>query len=319
MEIMKARTQPELMTVLKCLDKRMVLPVKNKQHIVSMEKGYEGEKRFDSLLEKSVQAEVLVLNDLLLSISDQSVQIDSLVITPETAYLYEIKNYRGDYQMKDRQLLTLSGKEIGNPLTQLTRTTSLLRQLFHQWQTDLTVEGAVIYVNPTFTLYHASPKDPLILPNQIQAHFSKLDSQRVALNRNHRYLAERLLSKHRTDANFHQLIPDYDYQSLKKGITCVVCGSFDMEFTQRMGTCKSCHSKRTKEETVVQNIEEFRLLFPELKITRNIIHEWCGEKVSKERISFILSKKYTKKNHTTGAYYEWKESSLDDSLTNKRL
>ncbi|MER2064603.1 MAG: nuclease-related domain-containing protein, partial [Alkalibacterium sp.] len=119
METIKSRMQPELMKLLKCLDKRMALPVKNKQHILSMEKGYEGERRFDSLLEKSIHTDVLVLNDLLLKISDQSVQIDALVITAETAYLYEIKNYKGDYQMKDRQLLTLTGKEIGNPLTQL--------------------------------------------------------------------------------------------------------------------------------------------------------------------------------------------------------
>ncbi|MDZ7834555.1 MAG: nuclease-related domain-containing protein [Alkalibacterium sp.] len=109
METVKARTQPELLTLLKHLDKRMALPVKARQHIISMEKGYEGEKRFDSLLETFVEAEVLVLNDLLLTISDQSVQIDSLVITPETAYLYEIKNYKGDYQMKDRPAADADG------------------------------------------------------------------------------------------------------------------------------------------------------------------------------------------------------------------
>ncbi|SFC70512.1 Nuclease-related domain-containing protein [Alkalibacterium subtropicum] len=303
METVKARTQPELLKILKILDKRMALPVKHKQHILSMEKGYEGEKLFDSLLETYLEAEVLVLNDLLLKVNDQSAQIDSLVITPETVYLYEIKNYRGDYQMKDRQLLTLSGKEIGNPLTQLTRTTSLLRQLFHQWHADLAVEGAVLYVNPTFTLYHASPKDPLILPTQISRHLKKLDSQRVALNRNHRYLADRLLSKHRTDANFHQLIPQYDYQSLRKGITCLACGSFDIQLKQRMSYCEKCEYSCSTDDMILEQIKEFKLLFPQEKVTVKKINDWCGSSVTRRRIPRILGQYYSKTGLSTGTHY----------------
>jgi len=184
-----------------------------------MEKGYDGEIFFDKRVIERVEADALVLNDLQLTISDQSVQIDSLIITPEIVYLYEIKNYKGDYQMSEGQLMTLTGKEIGNPLTQLTRTTSLLRQLFQQWHVSLAVEGAVTYVNPTFTLYHARPKDPIILPNQLQAHFSKLNSQRKSLSRSQRYLAERLLFEHRNEKDFLKLIPEYDYENLKKGIS----------------------------------------------------------------------------------------------------
>lgn len=303
METVKTRTQPELMTLLKCLDKRMALPVKNKQHIISMEKGYDGERRFDSLLSESVQTDILVLNDLLLKISDQSVQIDALVITADTAYVYEIKNYKGDYQMKDRQLLTLTGKEIGNPLTQLTRTISLLRQLFQQWHADLAVKGSVIYVNPTFALYHASPKDPLILPNQIQAHFSKLDSQRMALTSRHRYLADRLLLEHRTDANFHQLIPAYDYHSLKKGITCGACGSFDIQLNQRKSYCEKCKSCYSTDELILKQIKEFKLLFPQEKVTVKKISDWCGNSVTRRRIPRLLGKHYRKTGLSTGTHY----------------
>ena len=303
METVKKRTQPELLTILKHLDKRMTLPAKNRQHIVSMDKGYEGEKAFDAMLRESVQADILVLNDLLLSISDQSVQIDSLVITPETAYLYEIKNYKGDYQIKDRQLLTLTGKEVGNPLTQLTRTTSLFRQLFQQWQADLTVKGAVIYVNPTFTLYHASPKDPLILPNQIQAHFSKLDSQRMVLTSNHRFIADRLLSEHRHDANFQKLIPDYDFSTLRKGITCGECGSFDIKMNQRMSECTKCKYSYSTDDLILEQIKEFKLLFPQEKVTVKKISDWCGNSVTRRRIPRILGQHYSKTGLSTGTHY----------------
>lgn len=70
MEIIKVRKQPELLTALLSLDKRMTLPVQEKQHIVNMEKGYLGEKFFDSMVEKLVDTDVIVLNDLLLRINE---------------------------------------------------------------------------------------------------------------------------------------------------------------------------------------------------------------------------------------------------------
>ncbi|OJF92904.1 nuclease-related domain-containing protein [Alkalibacterium sp. 20] len=304
MEIVKSRIRPELLTALNVLDKRMALPVKEKPHIINMEKGYKGEELFDSLIKEYVRADVLFLNDLLLTISEQTVQIDSLILTADTVFLYEIKNYKDDYQMKSGQLLTLTGQEIGDPLTQLKRTTSLLRQLFQQWSINIIVEAAVVYVNSTFTLYHACPEDRIILPNQIPGHFTKINRQRLTLTKKRRYLAERLLSEHKLVVPYQKQLPDYDYQILKKGITCSNCGSFDIQFTQRTCYCEDCNNRNSKKETIVSNVEEFRLLFPSLKITRNIIHDWCGEGVSKDRVSRILFKHYHKTGQTLGTFYE---------------
>ncbi len=304
MEIIKVRKQPELLTALLSLDKRMTLPVQEKQHIVNMEKGYLGEKLFDSMVEKLVDTDVIVLNDLLLRISEQSVQIDSLILTSETAYLYEIKNYKGDYQMRSGHLLTLTGQEIGNPLTQLKRTASLLRQLFQQWKVTMLVEPAVIYVNPGFSLYHASPEDPIILPNQMTAHFIKVNRQRQSLAKKHRYLAERLLSEHRIDVPFQKQLPAYDCCSLRKGITCGKCDSFDIELGQRMTRCTKCTHSLSTNKIIVEQVEEFKLLFPNMKMTTKLMHEWCGKSIPKDRITRVLSENYNKRGKTLGSFYE---------------
>lgn len=304
MEIVKARTQPELLKALNHLDKRMTLSVLNKQHIMSMEKGYEGEKQFDSLVKEIVEADVLVLNDLLLTISEQTVQIDSLIVTAETAYLYEIKNYKGDYQMRSGQLLTLTGQEIGNPITQLKRTASLLRQLFQQWNTNITVEASVVYVNATFGLYHARPEDAIIMPNQIRGHLKKIDRQRVTLPKKQRYLAERLLSEHKKTVPFQKQLPDYDYHELKKGLTCNGCGSFDIRLNQRTAKCPNCNYSLSADEIIIEQIEEFKLLFPDEKMNVKNVTEWCGDSVSRRRIPRVLGKYYKKAGSSRATYYK---------------
>ncbi|WP_138919056.1 nuclease-related domain-containing protein [Ornithinibacillus scapharcae] len=55
-------------------------------------------------------------NDLLLQVSNQTFQIDSLVIA-DKIYVYEIKNYQGDFYYDNDRLYNRSNFEISNPLT----------------------------------------------------------------------------------------------------------------------------------------------------------------------------------------------------------
>src|ERR1700748_3760767 len=92
----KSRTKSAELLILKSLNIRMNLSEKDKQHYFNLEKGYKGEVLFDSLTEK-LHCECFILNDLLLNLNNSTFQIDSLIISPEAIYLFEVKNYEGDY------------------------------------------------------------------------------------------------------------------------------------------------------------------------------------------------------------------------------
>src|SRR5690625_5694810 len=92
----KQRKKPYELKVLEYLDTRMLLSRKERQYYFSLKKGYEGEVLFDSLTEK-LQCECFILNDLLLNSNNNTFQIDSLIITSDTIYLFEVKNHAGDY------------------------------------------------------------------------------------------------------------------------------------------------------------------------------------------------------------------------------
>jgi hypothetical protein len=104
-------------------------------------------------------------------------------------------------------------------------------------------------------------------------------------------LADKLISLHIKDSPF-KLLPSYDYDQLRKGITCVKCTSFSISVEGRRCVCKECGHEEVVATDVIRNVKEFKLLFPNRKITTNVIHEWCKVVKSKKRIRRILEENF---------------------------
>jgi hypothetical protein len=102
-------------------------------------------------------------------------------------------------------------------------------------------------------------------------------------------LADKLISLHIKDSPFKQL-PSFEYDQLQKGITCVNCNLLSISVEGRKCVCKECGHEEVVANAVMRNVEEFRLLFPNRKITTNVIHEWCKVVKSKKWIRRILEK-----------------------------
>ncbi|HAF0292697.1 TPA: NERD domain-containing protein, partial [Salmonella enterica subsp. enterica serovar Typhimurium var. 5-] len=80
----------------------------------------------------ALEPEHLILNDLLLEVNGSLFQVDSLVIFQDMIYLIDVKNHEGDYYYDSSgKLWTIFGKEVKDPLLQLKRSESLMRQLLH--------------------------------------------------------------------------------------------------------------------------------------------------------------------------------------------
>src|SRR5690625_749970 len=113
--VLKTRAKPKELLVMKALEARMDLSIKQKQYFQALERGYDGEVLFDSLIEK-LECECIILNDLLLNFNNTTFQIDSLIITSNKIYIFEIKNYEGDYLYEADSLFTINKKEIINQI-----------------------------------------------------------------------------------------------------------------------------------------------------------------------------------------------------------
>lgn len=296
--IYKSRMEPEELLILEALNRRMNLSEKDKQTYLSLRKGYDGETLFDSMTEK-LECDCLILNDLLLKHNNTVFQIDSLVITQDKIYLCEIKNYEGDFYYENDRLYVITKSEITNPLNQLSRTETLLRQLLQSLGYQTPIHAKVIFINPQFTLYEAPLDKPFILPPQLKRYLRSIDHTSSKLSEKQRMLAKKLVSLHLEESPY-QILPDYRYDELRKGISCDRCESFSILIEGKRCVCRDCDHEEKISEALLRSMKEFKLLFPKSKISTNELYYWCNEAVSKER-----TRRFLKNNLNMVGIHQW--------------
>lgn len=287
--ILKYRHESDELKMMNLLQCRMEFTEKEKQRHFKLRKGYEGEVKYDEWME-SLEIEHLTLNDLLLEMNDTTFQIDSSVIVQDALLHFEVKNSEGDYYYEDELLKKMNGTEIKDPLLQLERSTSLLRQLLNSLGFHLEIKSYIVFINPEFTLYQAPKNAPIILPSQLNRFMKKLNKKHSRLNNMHKKLAEKLLALHKVD-NPYQRLPKYTYEQLTKGVICVKCHQFIEKIIKKEFMCSYCGTQEKVETAVIRSIGEIQLLFPEKKITTTEVYDWCNGVLSRKTIRHVL------KNH----------------------
>ena len=300
----KPRLVSEELKILRSLNDRMILSEKEANHLWYLEKGYAGEQMFDEWSEK-LSNNCLILNDLLLEFSTNTFQIDSLLISEGTIYLFEVKNYEGDYIVEKERWYSTSNNEIKNPLPQLERSEALLRRYLHGLGYTFTIEPYLIFINPNFTLYQAPFNKSIIFPTQLNSFLTKINAKISSAKPNGRHakIAQLLIDAHQTKSRYTH-IPDYSYEELKKGITCARCHKFIANFKGKgLFLVCICGSIENTQSAILRSVAEFNLLFPDRKITTKVIMEWCGIFKCPKTIQKILSKNFKRVDHGKSSYY----------------
>ncbi|KAB2329253.1 NERD domain-containing protein [Cytobacillus depressus] len=285
---LKPRAVSNELEILRSLNIRMNLPAKDRKHYLNLEKGYQGEAIFDQLTAK-LQCDVYILNDLCFEFNRSVFQIDTLIISQNTIFPIEIKNYEGDYHYDPEVFRRVSSNyEITNPLDQLKRSMTLLRSLLKFHGIHQPIEGYVTFVNPEFTLYQAPLNTSMILPTQLNRFNKTLNEMTSKLSNQHKKLADLLISLHQTESPYTRL-PTYNYEHLKKGISCISCYSYEVAvIAEKKIVCDKCSCVEDVNSAVLRNVEELKTLFPDKKLTTTRVHEWCKVIKSKKTIRRIL-------------------------------
>lgn len=297
--IIREREEPFELKILRLLNPRMTLP--DKQHFSNLEKGYEGELQLDVWLE-DLSTECLIVNELLLKHKQQLFQIDTLLIFSNKIYLFNVKYYEGDYYTERDKWYVMSGKEINDPLLQLKRSDYLLRQLLQRLKMNfLPVEPLLIFNHPAFMLYNASHHLPAVFPAQLQRYMNKLNREPSKINRKHEHLAERLATLHEEESP-HTDLPDYDFDRLEKGVVCVRCHAI-MFFKGETFACGHCGFEENIKNGIFRSTEEYKILFPDRKVTTHAIYEWCAMQGDRKRIARTLAIHYKRVGHGKSSNY----------------
>lgn len=298
--LIKPRTESIEFKVLTSLNTRLDLHTKEKQTYVQHKKGYEGEQQFDKRL-TSLTNNYLILHDLLLESNSSSFQIDSMLISNQIIYLFEIKNYEGDFLFRDGNWYTAFEKEIKNPILQLKRTESLFRALLQDLAIKIPIKAYIIFINPEFTLFHAPLDLPIVLPTQLNRFLKKLAMNSIQFNKATLKLAKQLRTMHINESPY-SILPAYNFEQLTKGIICLACGSFMFSRTEMVVSCR-CGFIENSETAVIRNVDELKLLFSNKKITTALVFDWCKIIKSKRTIQKILKEHYKAVGARKSTYY----------------
>ncbi|MFB7302909.1 nuclease-related domain-containing protein [Heyndrickxia sporothermodurans] len=267
-----------------------------------LEKGFAGEKKFDNMIKEHISIEHIVLNDLLLEHNNTKFQIDSLLFLSNTIHFFEIKNNEGDYYIDNDLWYKTPKKEIKNPLHQLKRSTTLLRGILQELRINTQIVEHLVFVNPEFHLYNAPMNLPITYPTQLNRMMDKLNSlNNSKINENHMKLANQLLNLHINEPSYFRL-PDYTFDQLTKGITCANCDAFIDRYQKTTIRCNHCGFKENITNAVMRSIDEYSLLFPDRKITKNTIQEWC-KIASHKTIKRILTSNYKQLGKSVSTHY----------------
>lgn len=130
-----------------------------------------------------------------------------------------------------------------------------------------------------------------------------LNNTSSKLNEGHKKLAQTLISLHQTKNPFRTL-PKYNYDQLQKGIYCEACKSFLVSIKNRNVICSRCGEHEKIEQAILRNTKEFKLLFPDRKITSKSIYDWCRLEVNSKTVRRILKKNLTSVGNTRDTYYQ---------------
>jgi hypothetical protein len=297
----KNRTESKELKVLRRLNLRMDLPVKDAKKLYKLEKGFKGERMFDELLD-SHSENWLTLNDLFLESNHTYFQNDSTFIFRESIHVVNVKNYEGDYYINSNgEWYSGSEKITVDPLEQLNRSENLFKQLLDDLGYKFSVEPYLIFINPGFYLYNAPRNLPAVFPTQLKRYKNKLLSIPSAINERTIKLAQKLVSLHQLESPYTQY-PKYHYENLKKGITCVTCDSFITGFYKHFLVCDKCGCIEDVEAAILRCVDELLLLFPERKITTNIVKDWC-QIIPERTIRRILLKHFKNMGHSSSSFY----------------
>jgi hypothetical protein len=303
----KDRVERDELTILRLLNARMNLASDDKKNFYRLEKGFEGEKMFDLVTAKLPKDKFLTLNDLQLKANHQNFQVDSTVIAQETLNVFEVKNYKGDYEYDPAtgRFYTPYEKEFVDPLNQVKRCETLIRCLLQELHYNLNVKAWLVFINPEFHLYH-SPKNPsIIFPAQISRFMDMFEADAIPtfLTNYHLQLAEKLVSLHKIEP---PSLPKFEFGGLQKGVLCSQCyhGFMVPGNTGRELVCKRCGAHESVESAVMRSVREIRLLFPGVRITTSLVYEWCKVIDSKSMIWRILKKNMNSKGYGKWLFFE---------------
>lgn len=251
--IVKKRGIPRKLLGLTALNNRLYedheLKERVKEELGKVKAGYGGEQNFDKhLLEFLPEYPHAILHDICLRQDGIFFQMDSLLITPASILIFEVKNIAGKLLFMEnpdrfvRQLSTGETQPMQSPIAQLERKKHFLRKwlINHGVHVPVKVVVVLAYSNEIHPI--EKPNNPITFAYQVPNFLHSLSLEMGPLNGEViKKLSYKMSAQHEEYNPFPMKetwnLPD---TAIQRGVQCVSCGYFGMNWRNRKWACPKC-------------------------------------------------------------------------------
>lgn len=213
------------------------------------EAGYNGEIHFDKQLREFMpKYPHAILHDVYLNQGGVYFQMDSILITPATIIIFEIKNitgnliFMGDPDRFVREFDTGERKPMQSPIAQLDRKEHFLKEWLSKWGIQIPIQGIVVLAFNNELQLESTPRKPIMFAYQIPNYLYSLPLQEGELSDMRiKHIATEMKRGH-SDYNPFPMIKSWDIspEDFKRGVQCQSCKSFGMQWQNQKWKCSKC-------------------------------------------------------------------------------
>ena len=297
-------TQLELYTE---LNKRDALSIDNKEELVRLKSGLEGEQTILNYIKKYGEPHWKVFQNVWLDYYGKF-EVDCMLVTRKQIYLFEVKNYTGHYVFRNSQC-SCNGQKIGhNAINQAQKSYISFQNFLRQNQFNVPITGALIFtgIDCEVTVNDEVDDLKIVTRNQLRNFIWQIR------NNERNYTRERVDTDH-----LIQILENYEINNpflpepisdeteslLQKGIKCSQCNSFEVDTSKSYISCR-CGMHEPRENAIVRTICEYGVIhFDKDLVTTNIVNFFNGD-YSRLTITKYLARHFVRIGKGRGSKYK---------------
>ncbi|WP_323703731.1 nuclease-related domain-containing protein [Mammaliicoccus sp. Dog046] len=284
--------------LIESLMKRTELSQDILQKYDNYKKGKEGEEKFLKVLQS-----IKGLNYIYNLQMKNSYQFDFIVVTDQCIYQFEIKNYSGNYEYRNGNLITQNDLVIKYPFAQLDRNEHFLRQVLKSLNIHHKVKSYVVFTNDYFRMTGDTDTSFMIFPTQLNY------LKQLLLNSTYEQTHSLTTSLKNLNQPFNHdyyIRPNYQFENVKPGIRCTHCLNiieYELEYKKKEVTCHFCKEKSNRKALILNTLNELFLIKGE-PFTMREARIWCNG-IHRNSLAAIIKGNFKAKRHNkTIVYYK---------------
>ena len=235
---------------------------------------------------------------------------DITLITNTHCYVFEVKNYDYDYSHCGGVCRVNNKKVKNSPVAQARKNFLNMKKICAEFSPHIQVKGALILsaIDQEVDIQSSVEDIDVISRNDLRRYIREIVREEQNAQPygsiDKEGLIQYLERYEILNPNLAKPITDDKMESLRKGICCANCETFDLDFNNRKKYIKcSCGFHEPREEAILRTICEYGVLNHDKDLTRGNLLEFFGGQISYGVLIKILKKHFEVRGNGKYTYY----------------